>query len=647
MDTDFARNRYVLAVGAIVLVIMLFLSVNVFSTAVFRSVRVDLTENKLFTLSPGTVEVLRSIDEPITLRLYLSQQIRQGNPLYARYTARVRELLEHYERLADGKIVLRIFEPEPFSVEEDRALSFGLQGVPYDASGELVYFGLAGTNSTDDQDIVSFFQPERENFLEYDLTRLIYNLANPKKKVVAVLTSLPMLRDPVKRNRPWVVKDQMDRFFEVRELKTDSLKIDDDVDVILLAQPAARGDTTLYAIDQFIMRGGRALIFVDPHVESEAGRRPQGMATARTHGMQKLFAAWGIEFDDTKVVGDRLSAQRVNAPIGDRTVIADYLPWLALRPARFDTDDVVTAQISVLNMESAGAFQTAKDATVRLVPLITTSEQSMLIDRDKVAILPNPLELMNQFKPSGEAYVLAARLEGQLKSAFPDGPPKPEEAGAKANQPAAADSTKEAEAEPALPKHLSQSEGPLKVILVSDADILADQSWVRGQDLMGQELAVPIANNGHFVLNALDNLTGSSAVIGLRSRGLSVRPFNYVEKIRREAELKFRSKEEQLQQNLRELEQKISDIETDEKSGSVILSRDQRQAIEDFRTEMIDTRADLRNVQHELRKDIETLGTWIKAINIGAVPLLIGIIAIIIAIVRRVRLRRRFEISRL
>lgn len=645
-------DRRVLAISAIVLAVILFLAVNVLSTATLRTARLDLTENALFTLSPGTIEVMEAIDEPITLRMFVSNELTQGNPLYARYADRVRELLGTYKKLSGGKLEVEIYHPAPFSPEEDIAVANGLRGIPYTGEGDLVYFGIFGSNSTDDEDKIGFLSPEREDFLEYDLTRLIYNLANPEKKVVGLLSSLPIYGTPQNQYRPWVVYNQIEKFFTIKTLFEDSTEIfADEIDILLLAQIDKVKPETLYAVDQFMMKGGKAVMFADPNLETPTGKRPvmPGMPAPSSHGFKRFFEAWGLNISDG-VIGDAGTAQRINFPSGDRTVLVQYLPWLGLRSANFNLDDVTTAHLQFLTMSSAGHVELVDGSSLTLDPLVRSSDQAMEIGADKVAFRPNPLALIEDFEPSGRDYVLAARVSGKVKSAFPDGPPMPpkpkykegdEEAKKKAE-----DEYKLALEERAKLKenHVAESEQPINVILVADADMLANDYWVRVQEFSGQQLAVPFANNSDFLLNALENLAGSSSVIGLRSRGLSDRPFTLVEEIRASAELKYRAKERELESNLRDIEGKIKGIRTDEQGG-VMLSSQQQEEIQDFQTEMLSTRAELRDVQHALRSDIEALDTWTRVINIAAIPLIVAAIAMLIAYVRRVRYSRRFETS--
>ncbi len=651
MTPTSTRDRRNYTIAGVVLTIVLFLAANVFFTTAVKTVRLDLTENALFTLSPGTTEVLKAIDEPIALRYFVSKQLTQGNPLYARYSERVRELLTAYEKIAAGKLKVEIFNPEPYSREEDRAVAAGLQGVPFSQEGELVYFGLVGNNSTDDNDKIAFLTPERENFIEYDLTRLIFNLSNPKKRVVGVVTSLPIQGGPQSQYRPWVVYEQMEQFFKVKVIQTGARKIDDDVDILMLAQIDDIGTDTLYAIDQFLMKGGRAIVFADPHLETPTGRRPMmpGMPALSNPGFDKFWPAWGVTFRNDSVIGDALTSHRVNFPQGDRTLVVNYLPWLGLREDRINSTDVITSQVQILNMTSAGHFELAAGSTAKLEPLVSSSPQAMEIEAMKVSFRPNPLALIEEFKPTGKNYVLAGRLTGTIKSAFPDGPPLPEKPKDEPKDDAAKKRADDefakamAEYEKLKGSHLVEPKGPVNMILVADADMLANESWVRTQDMFNQQVAVPIANNGDFVLNALDNLTGSGSVIGLRSRGLSNRPFLMVEQIRAEAELKYRSKERELDKNLREIERKIKEVRTDPESGTAVLTGEQRKSLDQFRAEMLSIRTELREVQHALRSDIERLDGVLKAINIALMPLLIAAIAVGLWVTRRVRYSRRFE----
>lgn len=630
-----------LAVVGIVLAAILLVALNLLSSTSLRPLRLDLTENNLFTLTESTEKVLKSIDEPIALRFFFSRVLADQSPAHGNYAVRVRELLEHYVSLANGKLTLDVNDPQPYSVVEDQAVTLGLQGVPLDRKGNVVYFGLAAINSTDDKEVIAFFEPEREPFLEYDLTRLIYNLAHPKKKVVALLNSLNMEFDPAMNYQPWAVYTQMTQFFEVRRLSPRVAEIDDDVDVLMVVHPLALNERARYAIDQFVLRGGKAMIFVDPLSEIAAGSTGGRSMLVGGSTLPKLFDAWGIEYDPEKFVGDLTSAAKVNMPEGGRTTVVDYVAWLELNADRLNGEDVVTNQISRLTFGSAGALAPKAGATTQFTPLASSSPRSMLIDSAKISQRPDPKRLLQEFQPAGHPFAVAARIRGAVKTAFPDG--RPEEKEGSEGAVAQAMKLPEVEEEKKLRHaHLAESAHPVNVVVVADTDVLSDRFWYQMQDFYGQMVGYPIANNADFVVNTLDNLTGSNDLIGLRSRGISIRPFERIQEIKHNAELRYRRTEQELLKKMAETEKKLGELRFDEGGGegAVILTDAQKSTMDSFRNELLTTRKQLREVQHALNEDIESLDTWLKVLNIWAVPALLSIVVLIMALVRRTRYRQ-------
>jgi ABC-type uncharacterized transport system involved in gliding motility auxiliary subunit len=615
------RNR--LGIIGIALAIVLFLAVNILSGTLLTSARLDLTADRLFTLSEGTERILSEIEEPLDLRFYYTSQLDDLGPYFSSYAQRVEELLQEYQVLSQGKVNVERLDPQPFSPEEDLAVAEGLEGLPLNADGTQAYFGLSGRNSTDDIEVIGYLAPERANFLEYDLTRLVYDLASPEKPVVGVLGDLPLMGSQFNQFQPWHVLQAMYQFFDVRFLGGKQDTIEEDVEVLMLAQPHNIDQATLYAIDQFVMRGGRVLAFVDPLAEVMAaggGMNPMANPEGDAIGaLEPLLAAWGVAIEKGQVIGDRTAAQRVSARVGGRQVVIDYLPWLGLDASHLDDDDVVTGDIQRVNLNSAGAIHGREGATTAIEPLVVTSELSMPIDAEEIRTMPDPAKLIAAFAPSGESFTLAARVTGPVKSAFPDGPPE--------------GVTTEAE-------HLPEAKAPLNLILVADADLLADTAWVREQDLLGQQIAIPIASNGDFAVNALDNLSGSEGLISLRGRGLVDRPFTVVQAMQQDAEYKYRAKEQELLARLEETEAKIRALKEEEQQSGVILTAAQQEEIESFRAEMLTVRRELRDVQRSLRENVETLSTTVKALNIWAVPVLIALVAAGLAWFQRHRARR-------
>ena len=641
-------NRKTLTTSTLAIAAALFIVVNILGNQLFRETRFDLTENRLYTLSQGTRNILASIDEPITLKLYLSRKLANELPVIGTYAMRVQEMLEEYARLAGGKLKVQVIDPEPFSEEEDRAVAHGIQGVPMDNGTRTFYFGLVGINSTDDQATIPFFQTSREAFLEYDLTKLIYRLDHPEAKVVGVISTLPFLGsghgDFTQPPQPaWVMAEQIQQTFDLRRLDLDLEKIPREIDVLMVIHPKPDElpERTRYAIDQFVMRGGNLLLFVDPWSEVETPKGPESrnpMATLqlkRESGLPRLLEAWGIEMEKGKVAADLQGAKRVRTTDKDgRTMVIDYPVWLDLTADNFNRDDVVTGELPSMVVASAGVLKRKGEVENDFTPLLITSDQAMEVSTSLLGLFADPLKLLDDYRPGGEPLVLAARVRGQFSSAFPDGLPKGKNppAGEK-NEETEGDAPKEER-----PAHLASAEQEANIIVVADTDLLADRFWVRVQNFLGSRIGVPLASNDAFVVNALDNLTGSSDLISVRSRGKVSRPFTRVEALQQEAELRFREKERQLEQRLQETERKIAALQ-EQKPGknALILSEEQKAEIEGFLQEKIRIRKELREVQHQLRKEIEALEARIEFVNIVLLPLLIGIGGVAVALYRRNR----------
>ncbi|HLZ65289.1 MAG TPA: Gldg family protein [Aliidongia sp.] len=633
---------------------VLLVSVNALSGRLLGGDTIDLTDQHLYTLSDGTKAVLAKIDEPVTLKLFYSKQLGEQVPSFGVYAQRVRELLQEYAARAHGKIDLQILDPQPYSEVEDQATAAGLQGVPLDDGGEQVYFGLAGSNSTDDKQTIAFFQPDRERFLEYDLTKLIQQLAFPKKKVIGLVSSLALDGDPMARmqgqpTQSQVVLDQLRQGFDVRDISTGFDKVPDDIDLLMIVQPQKLPAKTEYAIDQFVMKGGHALVFADPNAEYTQAH-PSMMSPSAgpsAASFDRLLKAWGVELVPGKVVGDRLAARRVNAGTGTHVQAAEYLAWLNLKGDAINRDDPVTGQLGQLNLATAGALQPVAGAKTKLEWLVRSSAQSELIDTSKVQGLPDVLGLLSGFKATGERYTLAARVTGLADTAFPDGKPVDEPAkDAKPGDAPKPDATKpDAPKFTADPAEIKTAKEPIDVIVVADADLLDDRFWVQVQDFFGQRAATPTANNADFVQNAVDSLAGTGDLIGLRSRGSAVRPFTVVDQLQRQAEDSYRAKEKELQDKLRETQNKLVELRTAKASDGkdVPLTAEQQKSINDLSATIIDTRQQLRQVQLALRQNIDRLKGVLVGLDVALVPLGLAVLALVIGLVRAQRRKRRAQ----
>ncbi len=618
--------KKLLAGSGLLVALALFLTVNILSNVLFKSVRADLTDGNIYTLSQGSKNIVQSLPEPITLRFYVSEKLATTLTGISNYTVRVKELLEEYQREAQGKIVLQILDPEPFSEEEDRAVGYGLQGVAVDTANTTFYFGLVGNNAIDDEETITFFQPNREEFLEYDITQLIYRLAYPKKRVVGIMSALPIQGDPAsfmqqsETQQPWMIVSQINELFDVQTLATDSEQIPADIDVLMLVHPKGLTERTLYAIDQYVLKGGHTLVFVDPYSEADQPtsdpKNPfAAMQAPRNSELDKLLTAWGLELVSGKVVGDMKTAKKVRANKDGRSVVIDYPVWLTLNEDNMNSEDIITAHLEAIGVASAGRLIAKENTGFTVTPLLHSGDSAMQVDTSKLGMLADPVALAQDFKAEGQDFIIAARVTGKFKTAFPDGKPKAEKADDKDKE------SKEDDKTPAL----KEAKENASVIVIADTDMLEDQFWVQVQNFLGQRVAIPNAANASFVVNALDNLSGSSDLISVRNRGNADRPFTKVAEIKRAAEQKFRAKEKELQARLTQTEQKINELQNQKQdSGLLKLSLEQQQAISGFRAEQLKIRKELRQVQHELQKDIEGLEGTMKFINIGLMPLLIS-----------------------
>lgn len=611
------RGASLISIGAFAAAAVAFVAINVLAGAGLSRARLDLTEGRLYTLSPGSRAVAAELPEPVRLTLYLSEGRADIPPQIATYAQRVREVLDEYARASKGRIAVEVVNPEPFSDAEDRAVAAGLAGIPTGRGQERIYFGLVGTNTTDRQEVMPFLRPDREPFLEYELTRMIYLLGEPERRVVGLMSWLPVeggQPNPM-TGQPGApalqVVRQAREMFEVRTIERDTAEIPADVKVLWIVHPKSVSERTQYAIDQFVMRGGRVLLFVDPLCEADVppGVNPmQAMNLPKDSNLPRLMQRWGVELVPSMIATDRDAALRVNVGSQGRPEPVDYIAWLSLSENNFDRDDAVTGGLRTMNLPTPGALRTVPGASTDVSPLVRTGTNSALIGADRFSFFPDPKALLAQFKPGGERLTIAARIAGPARSAF-DAPPEGADGAA----------------------HLSQSAGPINVVVFADCDFLQDRFWVQEERLGPIVLGLnKIADNGDFVIAALDNLSGSSNLMAVRARGTFRRPFGRVEQLRREAEQRYLAREQELQARLRETEQKINELQraradAQNPGALVLLTPEQQAEIEKFRAEQVATRRDLRAVQHQLVKDIEGLGRTVKFVNIGLMPILVGV----------------------
>jgi ABC-type uncharacterized transport system involved in gliding motility auxiliary subunit len=642
-------NRNVYAAILIALSVIIFFALNIFANVAFRQARLDLTESGLFTISDGAIKTLQSIEEPVTLRYFFSEAVATEYPRERAYGARVQDLLQEFAASSGGKLIVEVIEPEQFSEEEELAVALGVTAVGTQ-SGDSLFLGVVGTNLANGREVIPFLNRDREEFLEYDLTEMIYRLSTFTRPTVGLITSLPLATGAGAgamggRPSPFLIYSALEEKFDIRFLSEDFSAIDSDISVLLLAHPGPLTPTALYAIDQYVLNGGRVLAFLDPN--SELGTRPGPMGqpdpnSIASSDMEPLLKAWGVNIPDDTVVTDRKRAERVVVPIAGQRRAVDYVVWVSLTEDDINADDIVTADLSKISMGSAGRIVALEGAATKMTPLVTTSDQAMLVAAEEIRYAPNPDLLLQNFQASGERYAIAARISGPVKTAYPNGQPAEPAPEGDADKDVEVD-TDEAETLESVPQILASTED-INVIIVADADLFDDQFWVRTQDFFGQTIASPIADNSAFVLNAIENLMGSNELIGLRSRSKSDRPFKVVEQLRRDAQARYMAEDEALTQRISQTEGRLAALERQTPQGedgapinAAALSPEQRAEIDQLKNDLRKSHRAQRQVQNNLRRDIEALGGRLAFINIGLVPFLILIFALVSLVLKQRR----------
>ena len=616
-------KRSTLGWGAVAALALTFIGLTILFNYSLAGWQLDLTQNRLYTVSPGTDRILQSIKEPIDLYFFYSAKTAESIPQIRPYGQRVHDFLEELKQRSGGMIHLHVIDPQPFSVEEDRASELGVTGTAINEAGTKFFFGLAGTNSTNGQQAIPFFDPDKQRFLEYDVAKLVYQLAHPAKPVVAWLSTLPMSGgfDPQsgQPGKPWMIYSQAQQLFDVRPLEPTATSIGPDVRVLVLVDPKNLSPATQFAIDQYALRGGHIVTFLDPLAQADqsGGNPMQAMGADRASHMETLLSAWGVDFNPREVVADRGHALTVAMREGEPPV--EHIGILGLGDNSLSQSDVITSGLSNVNVATAGYVAPAKGASIKFEPLIQSSADAEAMPAQRFAMLMNPTSLLDGFKPTGNRYTIAARFTGMVKTAFPDGPPK-------------------GVTLPAGQRDLKASVRPMNLVVFADTDLLSDYLWVREQQLFGQSIAQAWASNGDLVLNTLDNLSGSSDLISVRGRAGFTRPFVRVDALRRVANARFHAQEQQLQQKLQDTEQQLTLLQSKRNDKSaLILTPAQQQEIEHFEAEKLEIRKRLRAVQAGLVSDIDELGARLKFIDIIVMPALFALAALLIAAMRRRR----------
>ena len=602
------------AVGLIVLALAL-IALNYLVGIV--PVRADLTEGKLYTLSPGTKKILRGLSSPVTIKLYISQGEAMPLPLRS-FAHRVEDMVAEFKGIAGKKLIVERYDPQPDSEAEDAAQLDGVDPQTL-GSGEQFYLGAAVSQLDRKQTIA--ISPQREPLLEYDLVRAVTQVSTSVRPKIGLMSALPVLGEkfnPFTRqsSEPWVLAGELKREFDVQPVPMTAKEIDKGINVLLLIHPRDIPPETEYALDQFVLRGGKLIAFVDPFAYFDQstpqmpGMPPQGTSSDLPH----LFKAWGVHYDPGKVMSDLVFGSG-----GDQ----NYTPTvLSLNRTAFNRADVVTGSIQTLLYAFGGAFDVKPAPGLHVTDLVTSSSNSMLVDNAEATQRGD--EATRHFKASGRALPLAVRLTGKFKTAFPDGlvidkKPQP-------NTPA-----------------LRESAAENSVILVADADMLADGAAVDVQEVFGRKIVVPSNGNLALAMGMVEQFAAGNDLVSLRSRGSSFRPLTVVRELEARAEQQYVGKIQSLQDELEKTQTKLQELQRAQGPGAgkggEILSPEQQAEIERFRKTAAQTRLALKEVRRNLRRDAESLVFWTKVANIAVMPILVAIAGLIVALVRRRRTR--------
>lgn len=622
--------------GGIIALALILVAANFIFSAL--NARVDLTEGRVYTLSEGTRSILGKLEAPVKIRLYYSQGSTAVPPGLKTFASRVEDVLNEFKAASNGKVIIEKFNPEPDSDAEESAALDNVEGQMTN-TGEKFYLGLS-VSFLDQKAAIPVLTPDRERLLEYDITRSISQVAQAKKPVIGIMSNLPVLGrslDPVKKQQPtdpWVLAAELKRIFDVRKVDLAATKIDDDIKVLLIIHPRDILEPTEYAIDQFVLRGGKVIAFVDTYAyfdQQPDAQNPFGGSAAGQSNLMTLFKAWGVEPSQGKVVADLTFAS------GEGPRLLPTL--LSLNNEALNMDDVVTSQVGTLLMPFSASFVVKPSEGLKQTTLVHTSKNSMLADLIIATLSGEPST--RGFQPSGQEEPLAFRLTGKFKTAFPNGKPADPFARGKAVDPEQFEADRKS--------HLREAAAENTVVIVGDVDMLTDGAAVEIQEMFGQRVAVPRNGNLAFAQGLVEQMAGDSALINLRSRAAFSRPLTVIKQMEAQAQETYLGKIKLLEDTLNQTTEKLQALQKGKASGSAtggaILTAEQQAELENFRKKSIETRKELKDVRKNLREETEALQLLTKIVNIALVPLLVMLLGVGLAISKRRKANARIRAS--
>ena len=614
------KNSIIYTWLGILSALIILISVNALVNSYLNSQRLDLTEERMYTISSGTIETLQSIEEPINIKFYFTNRLGENYPPFKLFADRIKTLLKRYEEISDGNLIISTYNPEPFTEIEEQALADNIRGIPLNEQGEYGYFGIRAYNSVDGVEVIPFMDIEREEFLEYDLTSRIFSLSKESKPKIGFIAGLGI--DGVLDSQggavpPWKIMGQINEFFDVttlldynmdsRELKS----IPDDIDTLLVVQPLNLSDQALYTIDQFVLGGGNILLALDPSTTVAAGIQYD-------QKMDYILENWGLKIMPELVAGDLKLARP--AQVGDRgeRVYNNYLALIGVTSEYINQDDPIVSGLDLINITTAGVIERLPDYSTEITDIFTTSEQSTLIGKEEVKDNPDLNKLLREFEASNNKYSLSVRVEGNAESVIEN---------------------LELENIPTYAEAQHIENGPVNAIIVTDVDFLEDQFWVNVKEYFGEDLLTPFANNATFIVNALENLSDSSTLATLRARGVMDRPFVLINDLQLQSETIFRDKERSLANEMAALQNRMRELEQ-KAGGSVMLGQSDLDAFNEFREKAQNVQNELRAIKLELAQELETLNNAIKISNMAGIPMLFLTFGILYWAIRKYKISR-------
>jgi len=604
-----SKSSIALKGTALLLVVWIALSASL--SIMPLPIRIDLTEGSVYTLSPGVRAMLASLDEPVRLELFFTAEGSRDLPQVRNHALRVQEFLGSLVASSNGKVTLKVVDPQPFSEAEDTAKAAGIAPITADGAGRTLMLGLLVSGATDQRECLPYLNPQEEAFLEYDISRAIISVSRTQRAKVALVTGLPMDSsfDPrsQRMTQPWQVMAQLRNLFELEVVPPSAEKLPERFDALVVAHPKGLAEPLLRAIDAYALAGGRMLLFLDPFCESDsAPMGPGGFGSGGTPSdFGSLPSSWGIAWKPNEVVADRTFAQRVRARSDTGLATVDFVAWLNLNKDAISRDDPAFGVLQSLILMSAGSLDRTEGSKLEMVPLVRSSTDSMLIEGTKLGPFADPSALLRDFKADGAQRVIAARFSGVVRSAF---------------SPSTVEGT-----------------APASIVVVADADMLRDETWIQEERLGNLSLGWRgFADNGSLLLNTVEQLSGNQALLSLRARGSSQRPFDVVRSLQRDAEQRFRAREEELQKRISETQQRITSMQQQKTPDQMLLlTPEQQEQLERLQQEVLDARKELRQVQFSLREDVEALGHRLMLLNVLAWPAIVAVAAIVLGVRRR------------